>query len=110
MRYLCNYAVHHNLILFTRMHDNTHDYTSKYVRRIRMTTKPTTIRIESELLNQIDQKCNSLKCSRNDYIKNAIEFAMNGYSDFNFDESDSESITQNIEPTETPKIIVRRID
>ena len=38
-----------------------------------MTTKTTSIRLEREILNQIDNRCSDLGCSRNDFIKTAID-------------------------------------
>ncbi len=38
-----------------------------------MTTKTTSIRLDSEILNQIDDRCSDLGCSRNDFIKTAID-------------------------------------
>jgi len=38
-----------------------------------MTTKTTSIRLDREILNQIDDRCSDLACSRNDFIKTAID-------------------------------------
>jgi len=38
-----------------------------------MTTKTTSIRLDREILNQIDDRCSDLGCSRNDFIKTAID-------------------------------------
>jgi len=35
--------------------------------------KPTSIRFDQETLTEIDQRCEDLNCSRNDYIKNAVD-------------------------------------
>ncbi len=35
--------------------------------------KPTSIRFDQETLSEIDQRCEDLRCSRNDYIKNAVD-------------------------------------
>lgn len=69
-----------------------------------MTTKPTTIRIDVNTLNQIDQKCISLKCTRNDYIKYAIDSLLKDSPEFNYNKLESETT----EVTKTPKIIVTR--
>ena len=42
-----------------------------------MTTKTASVRLEKELFDNIDEKCVTLDCSRNDFIKNAIESALN---------------------------------
>lgn len=41
-----------------------------------MTTKTASVRLEKELFDKIDEKCVTLDCSRNDFIKNAIESAL----------------------------------
>jgi len=35
--------------------------------------KPTSIRFDQETLSEIDQRCEDLRCSRNDFIKNAVD-------------------------------------
>jgi len=35
--------------------------------------KPTSIRFDQETLSEIDKRCEDLRCSRNDYIKNAVD-------------------------------------
>jgi len=39
--------------------------------------KPTSIRISENLLEDIDQKCEGLGCSRNDYITSVLEESTN---------------------------------
>jgi len=41
-----------------------------------MTTKTASIRLEQELYDRIDEHCVSKACSRNDFIKSAIESAL----------------------------------
>jgi len=36
-------------------------------------TKNTTIRLDKEMIEEVDDLCKEQKCTRNDYIKNAIE-------------------------------------
>ena len=43
-----------------------------------MKTKTASIRLEKELFDEIDQVCENEACSRNDFIKNAIDQALNG--------------------------------
>ena len=51
--------------------------------------KPTSVRLDNELLNKLDQRCNKVGCSRNDFIKNSVEFAITQQSDFDFGEDEA---------------------
>jgi len=42
-----------------------------------MTTKTASVRLEQELYDRIDSHCVSEGCSRNDFIKSAIELKLN---------------------------------
>ena len=42
-----------------------------------MSTKTASVRLEQELFDRIDEHCVSAGCSRNDFIKTAIEAALN---------------------------------
>ena len=42
-----------------------------------MTTKTASVRLEQELYGRIDSHCVSEECSRNDFIKSAIESKLN---------------------------------
>ena len=46
-----------------------------------MTTKTASIRLDKELYDRIDEHCVSKECSRNDFIKSAIESALNKEDD-----------------------------
>ena len=37
----------------------------------------TSIRLDKEFLEEIDSRCNTLSCTRNDFIKSAIESKLN---------------------------------
>jgi len=41
----------------------------------------TSIRLDKEFLEEIDSKCNTLGCTRNDFIKSAIESKLNKEDD-----------------------------
>ncbi len=41
----------------------------------------TSIRLDKEFLEEIDSKCNTLGCIRNDFIKSAIESKLNKKDD-----------------------------
>ena len=47
-------------------------------------TKPTSVRLDDNLLKDVDQRCSKVGCSRNDFIKNSVEFAIYQSSDFDF--------------------------
>jgi len=46
-----------------------------------MTTKTASVRLEQELYDRIDSQCVSDDCSRNDFIKSAIELKLNKQDD-----------------------------
>jgi len=46
-----------------------------------MTTKTASVRLEQELYDRIDSHCVSEDCSRNDFIKSAIESTLNKEDD-----------------------------
>jgi len=46
-----------------------------------MTTKTASVRLEEELYDRIDSQCVSEDCSRNDFIKSAIESKLNKQDD-----------------------------
>ncbi len=54
-------------------------------------TKPTSVRFDNDLLEELDQRCSKVGCSRNDFIKNSVEFAITQQSDFDFGEEEEES-------------------
>ncbi len=65
-------------------------------------TKPTSVRFDNDLLEELDQRCEKIGCSRNDFIKNSVEFAITQQSDFDFGEEEEES-------EEEPRIIVEHV-
>ncbi len=65
-------------------------------------TKPTSVRFDNDLLEELDQRCSKLGCSRNDFIKNSVEFAITQQSDFDFGDEVEES-------EDEPKIIVEEV-
>ena len=46
-----------------------------------MTTKTASIRLDKELYDKIDEHCVTEQCSRNDFIKSAIESKLNKEDD-----------------------------
>lgn len=58
-------------------------------------TKPTSVRLDNELLEELDERCGKLGCSRNDFIKNSVDFIINQSSDFDF--GDDEEIEEEIQ-------------
>ncbi len=60
--------------------------------------KPTSVRLDNELLEEVDQRCGELGCSRNDFIKNSVDFIINQSSGFDFgDDEESKGILSIIE-------------
>lgn len=74
-------------------------------------TKPTSVRFDNDLLKELDQRCEKVGCSRNDFIKNSVEFAITQQSDFDFgDEEEEESqVKVSLVEKEEPKPIVTEI-
>ncbi len=46
--------------------------------------KPTSIRLGEELESDLKERCEELGCSKNDFIKNSVDFMINNESDFDF--------------------------
>ena len=67
-------------------------------------TKPTSVRFDNELLEELDQRCSKVGCSRNDFIKNSVEFAIYQSSDFDFGDEEETDDSE-----EEPKPIVTEI-
>ena len=67
-------------------------------------TKPTSVRFDNELLEELDQRCSKVGCSRNDFIKNSVEFAITQQSDFDFGDEEETDDSE-----EEPKPIVTEI-
>ena len=42
-------------------------------RRMHLATKNTTIRLDKEMIKEVDERCKEQTCTRNDYIKKAID-------------------------------------
>ena len=66
-------------------------------------TKPTSVRFDSDLLEELDQRCSEVGCSRNDFIKNSVEFIINDSSDFDFGGEEEESIEPEIKVEDIPE-------
>jgi len=66
-------------------------------------TTPTSVRLDDNLLEEVDQRCDKLGCTRNDFIKNSVEFTIYNSSNFDFGNEDDE------EGTEEPKPIITEI-
>ena len=70
-----------------------------------MTTKTTSIRLDSEILNQIDDRCSDLGCSRNEFIKTAIDNLLE-VEDIDKTKKEPQKITiSEIPEEEKPKVI-----
>jgi len=66
-------------------------------------TIPTSVRLDNDLLKEVAQRCDKLGCTRNDFIKNSVEFTIYNSSNFDFGDEDKE------EETEEPKPIITEI-
>lgn len=53
---------------------------------------PTSVRLEPELLDDLDQRCNELGCSRNDFIRSSVEFSIYEGDSIESDDNDSQEL------------------
>lgn len=79
--------------------------------------KPTSVRLDYELLEELDQRCEKVGCSRNDFIKNAVELVITTESKFDFgdDEEMNETeeekqISKQEQSSEVTGIIITDVD
>jgi len=63
--------------------------------------KPTSVRLEPELQEELDERCTDLGCSRNDFVKESVKFMLYNESDFDFGNDD---LDDDYQPQKTPKI------
>ena len=70
--------------------------------------KPTSVRLDNELLNELDQRCSKVGCSRNDFIKNSVELAITQQSDFDF--GNDEEIEDPGKETTEPQVQVTLVE
>ena len=64
--------------------------------------KPTSVRLDKDMLEEVDQRCDKVGCSRNDFIKNSVEFAITQTSDFDFGDDEEMDETKE-EPEPIPR-------
>jgi len=50
---------------------------------------PTSVRLEPELLDDLDERCNELGCSRNDFIRSSVEYSVYEVDSIESDEEES---------------------
>jgi len=65
-----------------------------------MSTKTASVRLDKKLYDKIDVHCGSVGCSRNDFIKSAIEDALD-----KDDDVVPQLIVTNVEDTPQPQVI-----
>jgi len=51
---------------------------------VKKRVKPTSVRLDNELLEELDQRCEKLGCSRNDFINGSIELLVRDSTNFDF--------------------------
>ena len=55
-------------------------------------TKPTSVRLDPDLQDDLDERCDELGCSKNKFIEESIKLGLGGSSEFDFgDEEEEES-------------------
>ena len=75
-----NYNVNYNLTLITSVYC-----------RIPL-SKTVSARIPNKNHETLRERCNQLGCTINEYVEHAIEFAMDGSTEFDFDIEEPESL------------------
>lgn len=75
---------------------------------MKIKTKPTSVRFDKDLLEELDQRCSKVGCSRNDFIKNSVEFAITQTSDFDF--GDDEEVNETKEEFKQPQVKVSLVE
>ena len=65
--------------------------------------KPTSVRLEPELLQDLNKRCNELGCSRNDFIRSSVEFSIYEADSIESDENDNQD--QESKPIPKAKVI-----
>ena len=86
-----NYNVNYNLTLFTLVYNP------------KLLSKTISARIPNKKHEILRERCNQLGCTINEYIEHAIEFAMDGSSEFDFDVNEAETKSE-------PSVIVAEIE
>ena len=72
-------------------------------------SKTVSARIPNKVHEELRERCNRLGCTINEFIEHAIEFAMNGTAEFEFDvEAEIEPKTDESKPV--PEVKVVRIE
>ena len=57
-------------------------------------SKTVSARIPNKRHEELRERCNRLGCTINEFIEHALEFAMDEYTEFEFDVNEEESITE----------------
>lgn len=57
---------------------------------------PTSVRLEPELLDDLDERCNELGCSRNDFIRSSVEYSVYEVDSIESDEEEPKSLKAEI--------------
>jgi len=86
-----NYNVSHNLTLFNP------------VCNLKLLSRTVSARIPNKNHDILRERCNQLGCTINEYIEHAIEFALDGSTEFDFDLDEPEIKSES-------KIIVTSIE
>ena len=69
--------------------------------------KPTSVRLDKDLLEEVDQRCDKVGYTRNDFIKNSVEFAITNQSDFDFgDDEEMDETKEEPEPKQVESAVV----
>ena len=73
-----NYNLKHNLILFTPVYNGI------------LLSKTVSAKIPNKNHELLRDRCNQLGCTINEYVEHAIEFAMDGSTEFEFGSDEPE--------------------
>lgn len=67
-------------------------------------------RLPNKRHDELRERCNQLGCTINEFIEHAIEFAMNGAAEFEFDVEEPEIETKTDESKPVPEVKVVQIE
>ena len=57
-------------------------------------SKTVSARIPNKVHEELRERCNRLGCTINEFIEHALEFAMDEFTEFDFDVPEEEAVTE----------------
>lgn len=63
-------------------------------KRLKMKTKTASVRFDKDMLAEIDNRCEKVGCSRNDFVKNALNLVLYDHANFDFGDEDNQPVVE----------------